>query len=537
MNRDKHEGQQELPSDGLKGLIENFPGELSSGFTVFLIALPLSLGIAKASDFPPLMGLLTAIIGGLVVSFFAGSRLTIKGPAAGLIVIVAGAVQAFGGGELGWHLTLGALVVAGLLQVLMGVLRMGSLVDFFPLSAVHGMLGAIGIIIIAKQVPVLLGVDPSMAAGMGPVELLLSLPSFVMNANPMVALVGIVSLAIIFVMPKLQVGLLKKIPAPIFVLLFAIPAQLLLDFRGSQPATALVALGDFAGSIRINADFGGVAHLGTFLKYVVMFTLVGSLESLLTVKAIDLADPYKRRSNSSRDLIAIGIGNTLAAFLGGLPMISEVARSSANVANGARTRWSNFFHGFFILSFVLLATPVIEMIPNAALAAMLISVGVRLAHPSEFKHTFSIGRDQLAIYITTIAVTLWEDLLLGIAAGIALKIVLHLSRGVSLKSLFFSACTVQSFGDRHIVVLERSAVFSNYIAIKNKLDAIPRGGSVTIDLRNSELVDHTVMESLSHFKEEYEGDGIGSVEITGLDQLRPISAHPHAARFHHSYPH
>ena len=174
-----------IPADGLAGLKENFKTDAISGFIVFLLALPLSLGIAKASDFPPIMGLITAIIGGIVVSFFMGSRLTIKGPAAGLIVIVAGAVAEFGQGnnELGWKLALGAMVVAGIIQILFGVLKLGKLADFFPLSAIHGMLAAIGIIIIAKQIPVLLNDDPTLAKGMGPIELLLTIPKFIVNLD------------------------------------------------------------------------------------------------------------------------------------------------------------------------------------------------------------------------------------------------------------------------------------------------------------------------------------------------------------------
>ena len=175
-----------IPADGLAGLKENFKTDAISGFIVFLLALPLSLGIAKASDFPPIMGLITAIIGGIVVSFFMGSRLTIKGPAAGLIVIVAGAVAEFGQGnnELGWKLALGAMVVAGVIQILFGVLKLGKLADFFPLSAIHGMLAAIGIIIIAKQIPVLLNDNPTLAKGKGPLELLANIPNFIANLDP-----------------------------------------------------------------------------------------------------------------------------------------------------------------------------------------------------------------------------------------------------------------------------------------------------------------------------------------------------------------
>ena len=184
----------QLPADGLADLREHGTTDAISGFIVFLLALPLSLGIAKASEFPPLMGLVTAIIGGLVVAFFAGSRLTIKGPAAGLIVIVAGAVTDFGGGEQGWHLALGAIVVAGIIQILFGVFKLGKMADFFPLSAIHGMLAAIGLIIIAKQIPVLLDVDPALAKGKGPLELLANIPNFILHLDPKATLIGVISL-------------------------------------------------------------------------------------------------------------------------------------------------------------------------------------------------------------------------------------------------------------------------------------------------------------------------------------------------------
>lgn len=196
-----------LPLDGLAGLKENWSSDAISGFIVFLLALPLSLGIAKASDFPPIMGLVTAIIGGVVVSFFMGAKLTIKGPAAGLIVIVAGAVGEFGGGEQGWHLALGAMVVAGIIQILFGVFKLGKLADFFPLSAIHGMLAAIGLIIIAKQIPVLLDVDPAMTKGKGPFALLGDVPDFLMHLDPKATIVGAVSLFIMLIWPFInQIG-------------------------------------------------------------------------------------------------------------------------------------------------------------------------------------------------------------------------------------------------------------------------------------------------------------------------------------------
>ena len=518
-----------VPKDGIAGLNENLLHDSLAGFVVFLLALPLSLGIAKASDFPPLMGLITAIIGGMLVSFFMGSKLTIKGPAAGLIVIVAGAVADFGGGSVGWHLACGVMVVAGLVQILFGVFKLGRLVDFFPLSAIHGMLAAIGMIIILKQIPVFLGVDPMLSKGKGPIALFFLIPSFFQNLNFKATVVGGISFALMMCWPLIKNPKVKMIPASLMVLLFSIPMELLWDFKHTTPVYELVHIGNLKEAIGMNADFSGYHQVATFLKYVVMFSLIGSLESLLTVKAIDLMDPYKRKSDTNKDLIAIGVGNTFAALLGGLPMISEVARSSANVNNGAKTRWANFFHGFFILFFVLAATPYIELIPNSALAAMLISVGIKLAHPKEFQNMFHIGKEQLFVFLVTIFFTLYEDLLVGIMVGMLLKILLHLYHGAPLMSIF-KAPTIVSFNDKnYLVEIDKAAVFSNYLGIQSKLAAIPTGMNITIDLKNTKLVDHSVMKNLKEYKTKYElADG--TVNIIGLDNHKSLSKDELATR-------
>lgn len=527
-----------VPADGIAGLKENFKTDAISGFIVFLLALPLSLGIAKASDFPPIMGLLTAVIGGVFVSFIMGSRLTIKGPAAGLIVIVAGSVSEFGNGDatLGWKLSLGAMAVAGIVQILFGAFKWGKFVDFFPLSAIHGMLAAIGILIIVKQIPILLNIDPTLSKGKGPVDLIMNIPNFILNLDPKVALIGFVSLIIMLGWPFIKNKLIRMIPPPLVVLLVAIPAVLVMNFKETEPAYTLLKIGSFVDSLGFNASFEGISHTRIFIKYVIMFALVGSLESLLTVKAIDLLDPFKRKSNMNKDLIAVGIGNTFAAFLGGLPMISEVARSSSNVNNGAKTRWANFFHGLFILLFVLLAAPLLEMIPNAALAAMLISVGIKLAHPREFIHMLNIGKEQLFIFSVTIIVTLLEDLLVGIAAGIAIKIILHLINGTPLSS-FFKAPTVITFeGKNYKIEISKAAVFTNFLGIKRTLEEIPSGYHVSICLSKTKLVDHSVMDNLEHFKNDYESRQKGGVvKIIGLENHTAFSEHPLATRINKNY--
>ena len=539
--------KKSLPKDGFEGLKENFSIDALSGFLVFLLALPLSLGIAGASDFPPIYGLITAMIGGIVVSFFAGSLLTIKGPAAGLIVIVAGAVSELGHGnsDLGWKLALGAVVVAGVFQVVFGLLKLGSLSDFFPLSAVHGMLAAIGIIIISKQLHILVGMNPLTEKGkpmVEPIELIFELKNTILHIfkHMEVDVIGVVSLIIVFCWPLIPIKFLKKIPSALVVLVVSIPLVILLGVHNIQEIKnsngvviqeAFAPLLEFKKGLTdilgVNVSFDGISQTGTFIKFVIMFALVGSLESLLTIKAVDELDSFKRRSNTNKDLIAVGIGNIFAGVIGGLPMISEVARSSANVSNGGKTRWANFFHGVFILLFLIFAVTFSDLIPKTALAAMLIGVGWKLAHPREFGHMAKIGVDQIAVFITTIIFTLATDLLIGIAAGIVLKLLLHLGRGVKFRSLFSANSKING----NTITVYNAAVFSNFIKIKNKIHSFKFTDDVILDLTDCVFIDHSVIETLYHIKNDFTTEG-GSLTILGIEELKNVgnSAHHLAAR-------
>jgi len=520
----------EIPKDGLEGLKENWRTDALSGFLVFLLALPLSLGIAKASGFDAAMGVLTPMIGGVIVSIFQGGRLTIKGPAAGLITVCAGAVADLGGlgieGVSATQLAAGAVVVMAVIQVIFGFLKFGSFSDFFPHSAVHGMLAAIGVLIFAKQFPILMGVDPSFTKNLSPIQLYTHIPVFIANANWSIALVGIGSLIIIFGLPMLG-GIFKKIPAPMIVLVVMIPLAIVMNFKGLYKGS-LVSIGDFWKNVGFNASF---AAIGTFVfwKYVFMFLFVNSLESLLTVKAIDGLDPYKRKSDYNKDLSALALGNGLSGLLGGLPMISEVARSSANVNNGARTRWANFFHGLFLFVSMLVLIPVIEMIPNAALAAMLIAVAYRLASPKEFIGTYKIGPEQFVIFSVTIIVTVAEDLLLGVAAGILTKFIFHIINGAPLPSLFKADYTLTETDNEYRVKVRGSATFSNFLGFKKLFSQFKPGKTVVFNFADAKLVDHSFMEQLHHFEDDYHLSG-GKVIWDGLDKFNPFSNHPLAAR-------
>lgn len=524
-----------IPKDGWQGLKENFSADALSGFLVFLLALPLSLGIAKASEFPPIYGLLTAMIGGIVVSFIAGSPLTIKGPAAGLIVIVAGSVHELGHGnaDLGWHLALGAVVIAGIVQVLFGVLKFGKFSDIFPLSAVHGMLAAIGIIIMSKQIHILAGVTPLNLDGKAmvePMDLLILLKTTIPNffEHTQVAVIGLTSLAIVFGWPMLKVNFLKRIPAPLVVLVVSILMAMAFGMENTGNFKPLLTFDKgFFDILGVNVSFDGFQHMGTFIKYVIMFALVGSLEALLTVKAIDMMDPYKRKSNYNKDLMAVGFGNILAGIFGGLPMISEVARSSANVTGGGRTRWANFFHGIFIFVFLIFAVSFSNLIPMTALAAMLIGVGWKLAHPKEFGHMFKIGADQLVVFLVTIIVTLMSDLLIGIGLGIFTEIILHLFRGVGFKNLFKVRYKVVE----NVIHVEGAIVFTNYLKIQTELQSFDLSEQIHLDVTKCHFIDHNAIESIQQLQAEFKVND-GMLDVIGLQHFKNVhgSVHHSATR-------
>lgn len=531
-----------IPADGLEGLKENYKSDILSGFLVFLIALPLCLGISMASGFPPIGGIFTAIIGGILVGITGGARLTIKGPAAGLIAIAAASVEALGRGEAdpmaGYKYTLAIIVVAGIIQVVFGLVKAGKLGDFFPASVVHGMLAAIGIIIISKQIHTIFGVKPSAKE---PLELLAELPHTLANFNPEIAFIGLVSLAILIILPLIKNKYIKMIPAPMLVILVAIPLghyfdlehehkYLFLDHNFGIGPNYLVTLPNNILS-GIQFPLWDKILTGDSIKYIIMFALVGSIESLLTVKAIDGLDPYKRKSDMNRDLLAVGAGNALAGFIGGLPMIAEVVRSSSNVSNGAQTRWANVAHGLFLLAFVALAPALIHQIPLAALAAMLVFTGYRLGSPMQFINTYKIGREQLIIFTTTVLATLATDLLVGVALGIAMKIILHIVSGTPLKSIFKAKVEYEEVDAQHAVLIIRSpALFSNYLTIKPYLDKIPLGKNLVLDFTEVAMIDHTFMEHIHIFTHEYEHTEGGHVTLLGMDKMTKSSEHPLASR-------
>ncbi|MBL8151470.1 MAG: SulP family inorganic anion transporter [Blastocatellia bacterium] len=511
--------------------------DITSGFLVFLIALPLCLGISMASGFPPVAGILTAIIGGIISTFLGSARLTIKGPAAGLIVIALGAVTELSQGDqvAGYRRALAVGVVAGLLQIALALSRAGVVGQLMPSSVVHGMLAAIGVIIISKQTHTLLGVTPQAKE---PLHLLAEVPHSISQLNPEVFAIGLLSLVILFGLPLIKSKWVKQIPGPMVVLAVAVPLGVVFNLATEHnyslaghiyhlgPKYLIRLPGSLLGALSF-PDFSMITS-SVSIKYIVMFTLVGSIESLLSVTAVDSLDPEKHSSDLNSDLLSVGVGNTLAALVGGLPMISEIVRSKANIDNGAKTAGANFFHGLFLLLSVALIPGILQQIPLAALAAMLIYTGLRLASPKEFKHAYHVGPEQLLLFVTTMMVTLMTDLLVGVGVGLALKVVLHIKNGAPFGSLFKSVLKERFEGDTLLLEVRDAAIFTNYLGLSRRLNSVDsKVRKVVIDFENAWVVDHTVLEKLHGIADRWNDR---ELIIVGLENHIPMSNHHLAAR-------
>lgn len=497
--------------------------DLLSGFQVFLIALPLCIGIALASGFPPMGGIIAAIIGGVIVSRLSGSQVTINGPAAGLIVVILDGVERLGHGDaaLGYKLTLAAIVCAGAIQMLFGALRLGRLATFFPIAAVHGMLAGIGIIIMVKQFPVMLGVTPAKASILG---MAAAIPTYIRQAEPLIAGLGLTALAIVIVHPFFKWKALKALPAAILVVVItAVAGQFLaLDAKFLVPLPTPV----FSGLAF--PDFSRVMTLD-FFTVVLTISIIASVESLLSAAAVDKLDKFSRKSDLNKDLTAIGLGTCLSGLLGGLPMIAEIVRSSANVNAGAKSGWSNFFHGIFLLVAVLVFPSVLQKIPLAALAALLVFTGFRLASPRELLKTKRVGYDQLIVFLTTAIMVLATDLLVGIVAGVVVKILLHLMRRVPLRYMVQCRFQIQQQEDgTHFVKVKSPLVFSNLMPLLGAVERLPRTSKVTVDLTDAPFIDHTALDVLTSLGRSYAHAG-GRLDIAS-GRHEPYSRHPLAAR-------
>lgn len=570
----------EKPENGIRGL-KHWRYDLLSGLQVALVGLPLSLGIAVASGAPPITGVVSAIIGGLIYPFLGGSYVTISGPAAGLAPALLAGMLTLGHGNVaaGYPLVLVAICLTGLAQVLLSLLRAGKFAIFFPISVVEGMLAAIGVMIIVKMIPALVGhlAPPvkSIPAAIGLV------PDNFLHLNLTVIFIGGLCLALLFFLYKSKDRWATLIPPPLLVVGLGIVMGWLLQL----PAAYLIQVPDdvLKQGIRL-PDFMGVWQRPdlwvSVLLLVVTLTLIDGTESLATIAAIDKIDPFRRRSDPNRTLRAMGISNMLSSLAGGLTIIPGGMKSTTNIVAGGRTLWANGYYGLFMALLLWIGTGLINRIPLATLAALLIYVGWRLCEPRIFRKILTVGKEQLLIFVVTMAVTLLEtDLLVGIAAGMLTKftaLCFHLVRSsltqvptgrLSLKQFagLLSAALAELFSNPVIRIgdgrgsRERYSVMSvassairgtvgemknpykiylssvtcmNLIKLDKALSKIvvpPNPKANFMVIVAGQIIDHTSMEYLHHFQDQCIEAG-HTCAIVGMDHFRAFSDHVLAYR-------
>ncbi len=468
----------------------NWKNDLNAGFSVSLIALPLSLAIATASGFPPISGVISAIIGGLVISRISGSYVSIYGAAAGLIVVNLGAVQSLGGVEY----ALAAIFIAGLMIFIFGLLKAGGLSDFFPASVVQGMLTSIGIIIFIKQIYVVFGVENTGDTLIGSV---IQLPQKISKSEPNILIISFISFLILFIFPKIKAKLFKVIPVPVWLITISIVVSSYLQIDSNQ----LIHLPSSLTENLILPDFSKVGLI-IFWKVVITIALITSLESLLSSIAIDSLDPLKRKSNLNKDMSAIGIGSSLASLVGGLPMISEIVRGSSNISHGAKTQLANFFHGLFLLLFVLLGTSIINLIPLATLAMMLLFVGVRLINFKKIYSIYKLGFVEFTAFLITVIGVLITDLLVGIIMGLIAELILHIVKGFRIKDIWILDVDVVEKGNRVELSIKSGVIFINHLHVKKMILKHSKNKEVELQFKDCLYLSYSSRQKFLHLIDE-----------------------------------
>ncbi|MCB0531170.1 MAG: SulP family inorganic anion transporter [Saprospiraceae bacterium] len=520
-----------VPKTGLKGLIENWQSDLLAAVSVSLVALPLSLGIAIASGLSPVSGMLSAIIGGIVTTFIRGSHLAINGPTAGLIAVVLASIAALDDGSgRALNYVFAAMVVAGGIQILLGFFKLGRFADLFHSTVVHGILAAIGVIILAKQIHIAMGTTSSSGHIIGTlIDAVRQLP----NSNPVVAGISLVGLLLLVFHSRISYAFFHFLPAPMWVLILSIPFAYLFNFFEPHTFHAfgrtyelgpeqLIAIPDNLLDAFVYPDFSRM-HTFPFWLSVVSIAMIASIESLASGKAVEKLDPYRRKTSANKDMVGIGLSTMISGALGGLPVINVIVRSTVNVHNHAKTKWSNFFHGVLLLLFIVLLAPVIQKVPLCALAILLVYTGYKLASPSVFKHVYSQGIEQMLFFSGTLILTLFTNLLVGIFGGLLLALITHMLLAKVPPRTFFqlvfkSDSELLQQGDGvYRLKISGIANFLATIKIENLLRKIPAQATATIDLSSARLVDFSILEHLYDFQRSHAYSG-GKIEIAGLER-------------------
>ena len=531
------------PKTGLKGLIENWQGDAIAAISVALIALPLSLGIALAAGAPAMAGILSAIVGGVVTTLYRGGHVSVNGPAKGVIaVILFGITVMDDGSGQAFNYVLAAIVVSGAIQAVLGVLKLGRLADIFHSSVIHGLLAAIGIIIFAKQIHVALGThseSPSIIQNL--IDAVLFLP----EANPFVVVISFVGLLLSLFHSKISFRVFQFFPAPIWVIVLSIPFVYLfnffephtLEFFGNAysvgPHLLLDIPDNFADSI-MHPNFAKINTV-EFWTTVISILIITSIESLAIAKAVDKIDPYKRKTDLNKDLTGIGLSTMAAGFVGGLPIIAVIIRSTVNIHNGAKTKWSNLYQGLFLLLLIVVLSPIMKQVPLCAFAILLVYTGFKLASPAVFKQVYNQGPEQLIFFVFTMVLTLYTNLLIGLLGGLLLVMASHMLLakepiGQFFKLIYSGGSRVEENPDgSYNLKIKGIANFLGILKVDTLVKTIPSGVNVNIDLSETRLVGMTYMEYLVDYLRVQKDSG-GNVVIKGLDTHVSYSTHNRALK-------
>ncbi len=534
----KHHSTLQL---GFKGLAQNWRSDLIAAISVSLVAMPLGLAVAVASGVPPISGVIAAMIGGLVTTFIRGSHISINGPTASLIGVVATAAIGFNNGDgQAFNYVMAAVIVAGALQTVLGLFKLGRFADVFPSAVINGILAAIGVMIIASQVHLAIDTKELLPQGIGPIDKLKYFFEFITQANLPIAIITLVGLVLLIFHSKISYKLFHILPAPIWVLMVSVPLYMLFDNYGASifgeinlSSRHLIEVpGNFIEEIRTNFPYPnfGMMHKPLFWITVISITLIASIETLAAAKAIDKLDPYNRKTNLNKDLMGVGISTMVSGLVGGLPIISVIVRTTVNIHNNAKTQWSNFFHGALLIIYILLLAPYLQMVPLAALAAILIFMGFKLASPRVFKESYEQGMEQLLFLVGTLIITLYTNLIIGIIGGMIIKLLIqvllaHLPFRTFFGMMFKSGTKVLKKSDNSYEIrIKGIANFLSILHLKKIMSEIPLGSDVKINASSTRILDLTVQEYLHSFKKEQARSG-GKVRITGLEQHVSSSKH------------
>lgn len=527
---------------GWKGFAQNWRSDLIAAISVSLVAMPLGLAVAAASGVPPISGVIAAIIGGVVTTFIRSAHIAINGPTASLIgVVLAATIGMNDGSGNAFNHVMGAVVIAGALQVILGGFKLGRYADLFPAAVINGILAAIGIMIIASQIHVAIDTKELLPIGTSPIDKFVYFFKLVSQANLPIAIITIIGLVLLVFHSKISYKLFHLLPAPIWVLIVSVPLYILfrdtlVDFFGGAETfkeSHLISVPeDLIGEIITNFPYPMFNKIGTPLFWITVISicLIASIETLAAAKAIDKLDPYQRKTDLNKDLMGVGLSTMVSGLVGGLPIISVIVRTTVNIHNNGRTKWSNFFHGALLIAYILLLAPLLQKVPLAALAAILIFMGFKLASPRIFKESYKQGMEQLLFLIATILITLYTNLIIGIIGGMAVKLMIqllvaHLPFQTFFRMLFKSGTKVlQKDANSFELRLKGIANFLTILHLKKVMQELPAGSNVKINASNTRILDLTVQEYLHNFKKDHARTG-GKVRLTGLEQHVSSSEH------------